>query len=88
MEIRACSLCRFKIPNNYPRKPNYALVAMLEKNTRREAEERAHQATQTEPGLVGREQAPARSRVQRPSMLEGKAMTVAIKRSGIELIFK
>lgn len=86
-EIRSCSLCRYRISANFQRKPNYAMVTILERLATRAPTQRAEQGTQTEPGLPL--QAPlGRARQQRPSLLEGKAMTVAIKRSAIELIFK
>ena len=86
-EIRSCSLCRYRISSNFQRRPNYSMVTILERLASRPPAQRADQGTQTDMGLPP--QAPlGRPRQQRPSLLEGKAMTVAIKRSAIELIFK
>ena len=86
--IRSCALCRHKITANFQRNPNYSLMAIIERTTRSAAQQRSEQGTQTDEGLLAAEAPPGRNRKTRPSMMDGKAMTVAIKRTGIELIFK
>lgn len=86
-EIRSCSLCRFRISTNFPRRPNYAMVTMIERMASRQRIERSEQGTQTDSTVLS-ELPKGRARQTRPGLLEGKAMTVAIKRSAIELIFK
>ena len=85
--IRKCSLCRQKISNNASHKPNYSLLSLLDKLSNATRPETQAQSTQTDlmqqPPLIQ-----LKVRQQRPSLLEGKAMTVAIKRAGIELTFK
>jgi hypothetical protein len=88
MEIRSCSLCRHKLSSNFQRKPNFSLLSMIEKMARREHVQMASQNTQTEPDIIQRDPIAARQRQQKASLMEGKTMTVAIKRTGIELQFK
>lgn len=85
--IRKCSLCRHKINGNVQHKPNYSLLSLLDKVTSWTKPETQAQSTQTDLIPLAPLVQP-KVRQQRPSLLEGKAMTVAIKRAGIELIFK
>jgi len=87
--LRSCSLCRQKIGSTFQRKPNFALISLIEKAARRVETERTSQSTQTETGLlqipiVQRE----RTRAPTVSVLEGKSMIVQLKRTGINLEFK
>ena len=87
LAIRTCSLCRYKMPSSFQRRPNYSILSMIERQARRETVERTSQTTQTDAGLMTITPQ-GRGRQTKPSLLEGKAMTVAIKRNGIELVFK
>lgn len=87
--LRSCSLCRQKIGSTFQRKPNFALLSLIEKAATRAVVDRTSQATQTEAGLmqvsfVQRE----RTRTPAVSVLEGKSMIVQLKRSGMKLEFK
>jgi hypothetical protein len=87
--LRSCSLCRQKIGTTFQRKPNFALLSLIEKATSRQEVERASQATQTEAALM-QVSFPQRDRARGPavSVLEGKSMLVQVKRTGINLEFK
>src|ERR1044071_1249533 len=85
LAIRQCPLCRHKIAANHPRKPNYSLLAFIEKAEARRSNT-ASQATQTD--LLLPLPPPAtttRARQQQAPFLEGKAMTLAIKKTSIQL---
>ena len=88
VSLRSCPLCRHKIAPSFPKKPNYSLLAMIERATAAIA----HQTTQTDSVLSQitptQPAVPARPRVQKPGLLEGKAIVMAIKRSSVELRFK
>jgi hypothetical protein len=61
---------------------------MVEKVHKRETMEKTTQSTQTESEVLPLQPVTSRARQQRVSLLEGKTMTVQIKRSGIEFQFK
>jgi len=86
--LRTCALCRQKIGSSFQRKPNYALISMLEKARSKQVTVET-QATQTEPDLMA-VILPQTTRLRTPttSVLEGKCMRVQVKKSGIHLEFK
>lgn len=86
--IRSCSLCRHKIAPSFPRKPNYSLMAMIDKLSTTRLLHNS-QTTQTDLLQVVT-QRPASRRSTQPAtpFLEGKAMTVAFKKSAIEFRIK
>jgi hypothetical protein len=88
LAIRSCSLCRYRLTSNYQPKTNFSLVSMVEKVHKRETIDKTSQSTQTESEVFPIQPVTSRSRQQKVSLLEGKSMTVQIKRSGIEFQFK
>ena len=88
--IRSCPLCRYRITANHPRNPNYALISLIEKvaatTTRPQALDQSCQTDIVEgPALPIIKAIPAR---QRKNYMDGRSMTLAIKRGGIEVSFK
>src|SRR5580704_17974702 len=87
--IRSCSLCRQRISTNFQRKTNYALLSLLEKLQRTSEIQRLNQETQTDIDMVQPiPQQNRRARQETLPILDGKTMTVQIKRSAIQLSFK
>ena len=87
--IRSCPLCRLKIAPSFPKKPNYSLLAIIDKAAAVALTSISHQTTQTDlisvpPPLASS----SRARQPTASFLEGKAFTLAFKKSAIELKFK
>ena len=85
--IRSCPLCRHKIASSFPKKPNYSLLAMISRSSRTT---RTHQETQTDLNQPAQPSSTTSSRRQTPqaAFLEGKSMTLAFKKSAIELRIK
>lgn len=86
--IRSCSLCRHCLDTNFQRKTNYAFLSLLEKLQRVADQQRSHQETQTDNTIVQPQPPTRRSRPETIPLMEGKTMTVQIKRSAIQLSFK
>ena len=87
--IRSCSLCRHRMSTNFQRKTNYALLSLLEKLQRTSEIQRLNQETQTDIDMVQPIPPPnRRQRQETVPIMDGKTMTVQIKRSAIQLSFK
>jgi hypothetical protein len=86
--IRSCSLCRHRITTNFQRKTNYALLSLLEKLQRTSEIQRLNQETQTDIDMVQPLPPNRRQRQETVPIMDGKTMTVQIKRSAIQLSFK
>ena len=88
--IRSCPLCRQKIASSFPRKPNYSLMAMIDRAAVDTRTTQAHQMTQTDLLLpqIQPLASSSRARQQPVSFLEGKAMTLGFKKNGFEIKIK
>ena len=88
--IRSCSLCRCRLSTHFQRKTNYSLLSLLEKLQRTSDIQRLNQQTQTDIDMIQPQPRPQnrRARQETVSMMDGKTMTVQIKRSAIQLSFK
>ena len=86
--IRSCSLCRHRMSTNFQRKTNYALLSLLEKLQRTSDIQRLNQETQTDIDMVQPRPQVRRARQDTVPIMDGKTMTVQIKRSAIQLSFR
>jgi hypothetical protein len=73
---------------NFQKKTNYALLSLLEKLQRTSDIQRMNQETQTDIGMLEPRPQNRRTRQETVSMMDGKTMTVQIKKSAIQLSFK
>ena len=86
--IRSCSLCRHRMSTNFQRKTNYALLSLLDKLQKTSDIQRLNQETQTDIDMVQPIPQIRRARQDTVPIMDGKTMTVQIKRSAIQLSFK
>ena len=86
--LKSCPLCRVKIASTFLRKPNYALLSILDKMAKRKPPQTESQCCQTEPEPQVPVPQPSKERTRRRSVSFGKDMVVSIKRGAIEIAFK
>ena len=84
--VRACPLCRQRVPTNMPRRTNYSLLSLLEKMERYRATERTHRETQTEDQTA--HSSSMRVLDQPASFFDGKLMTLNMRKTGIRFAIK
>lgn len=82
--IRSCSLCRHRLPANYLCKVNYSLASVLDKMAKTQQPAQVSIQTQTDEPVQPSSSVASR-RPPPPSFLDGKAVTVHFRRSGMQL---
>jgi len=84
--IRKCALCRHRLPQGFQSKPNFAFVSLLDRLNRPPAQQQSQQ-TQTEAALQRRPTLKTQP-TETTAFLNGKTMTVQIKKNAIQLSLK
>ena len=80
--VRACSLCRQRLPNNYQRKANFTLVSAIEQLSKQTRPQTTEQQTQTDD--LSQPQTIRRRQTQAISFFQGKTMTVNVRKTGLQ----
>lgn len=81
--IRSCSLCRHRLPPHYVCKVNYALASLIEKLDRNSRTEQISIQTQTDAPPQPASASTTNRRPGPPNLLDGRAVTVLFKRTGL-----
>jgi hypothetical protein len=87
--VKLCSMCRQRLPSSFQRRPNYALVALLERQQAEHAKDLRDQATQTdeEQQTMLLEALPPR-RPPPEQFFKDRVLSVQMRRGGITFTFK
>lgn len=89
MAIRSCCLCRQRLPNNFARRTNFALLSLIEKLQLEQQVERPSRQTQTDDELLQPRAVLARQPRKTPApFFDGRSMNIQLKRGSLQVCLK